>query len=412
VKYDLVIFGASSFVGKILCRYLVSEYANKKNNPKWAIAGRSKTKLIELVKELASEGLDATTLDMIVADSADEKSLQAMCKQTSVVVSTVGPYALYGELLVKTCAALGTDYCDLTGETPWVVQMIEKYEAPAKASGARIVHCCGFDSIPSDMGVWFLQNEANRRFNAPCPTVSMRVQQMKGSVSGGTVASMMNIMKEMGKSAKLRKLMANPYAMCPPDFQPKTKQDNQLLAAYDKNFQVWTAPFIMAGVNTRVVFRSNALLADAYSSTDSTFTYSEAMMMGKGTAGRIKALQFAAGLGGFAVAASVAPSRWMLEKFLPKPGEGPDRKAQEMGFFDLRFYGLTATNQELRVKVTGDRDPGYGSTAKMLGQAAMCLAFDMPKSKSSGGFWTPASLFGDLLVKRLQSQAGVQFEVL
>jgi short subunit dehydrogenase-like uncharacterized protein len=206
--------------------------------------------------------------------------------------------------------------------------------------------------------------------------------------------------------------MANPYSMCPPDFQPKTKQDNQLLAAYDKNFQVWTAPFIMAGVNTRVVFRSNSLLADAYSSTGSIFTYSEAMMMGKGTAGRIKALQFAAGLGGFAVAASVAPSRWMLEKFLPKPGEGPDRKAQEMGFFDLRFYGLTATNQELRVKVTGDRDPGYGSTAKMLGQAAMCLAFDVPKSKSSGGVWTPASLFGDLLVKRLQSQAGVQFEVL
>jgi short subunit dehydrogenase-like uncharacterized protein len=412
VKYDIIVFGASSFVGKILCRYLLSEYADKTSKPKWAIAGRSKTKLTDLIKELSSEGLQASNLEMIVADSADEKSLQAMCKQTSVVVSTVGPYALYGELLVKTCTTLGTDYCDLTGETPWVVEMIEKYEAAAKASGARIVHCCGFDSIPSDMGVWFLQNEAQKRFKAPCPTVAMRVYKIKGSASGGTIASMMNIMKEMAKSAKLRKLMANPYSMCPADFQPKTKQENQLLAAYDKNFQVWTAPFIMAGVNTRVVFRSNALLAGAYSSDASAFTYSEAMVMGKGTAGRIKALQFATGLGGFAVATSLAPSRWMLEKFLPKPGEGPDRKAQETGFFDLRFYGRTANNQEIRVKVTGDRDPGYGSTGKMLGQAAMCLVSDVPKEKNGGGFWTPASLFGNLLIERLQTQAGLQFEVL
>jgi short subunit dehydrogenase-like uncharacterized protein len=397
VKYDIVVYGATSFVGKILCRYLLA---------------RAKAKLAELVQELKDEGLDASSLKTIIADSSDEKSLRTMCKQTAVLVSTVGPYALYGEALVKICAELGTDYCDLTGETPWVVQMIEKYEATAKASGARIVHCCGFDSIPSDMGVWFLQTQAKRQFNAPCPTVTMRVKKMKGTASGGTIASILNIMKAAAKDAKLRKLMANPYAMCPEDFSPKAKQDNQLLASYDKNFKVWTAPFIMAGVNTRVVFRSNALLKGAYSATNQPFTYNEAMMMGAGTMGRIKAMQFSAGLGGFAVAAAVKPSRWLLEKFLPKPGEGPSRSEQESGFFDLRFYGRTATGNEINIKVTGDKDPGYGSTGKMLGEAAMCLAFDVTKAKKPGGFWTPASLFGNLLIKRLQSKAGLTFDVL
>jgi short subunit dehydrogenase-like uncharacterized protein len=410
--YDIVVFGATSFVGKILCRYLLTEYAGKPDAPNWAIAARSTEKLTDLVKELSAEGLDASRLKTIVADSSDENSLKAMCKQTAVLVSTVGPYALYGEILVKVCAELGTDYCDLTGETPWVAKMISRYEATAQASGARIVHCCGFDSIPSDMGVWFLQAQAKKQFNEPCPDVTMRVKKMKGTASGGTIASILNIMKEASSNVALRKLMANPYAMCPDDFAPKAKQYNQLLAAYDKNFDVWTAPFIMAGVNTRVVFRSNALLNGAYSTESTPFTYNEAMMMGSGTAGRIKAMQFSAGLGGFAIAAAIKPSRWALEKLLPKPGEGPNRQAQLDGFFDLRFHGVTASGQEVKIKVTGDQDPGYGSTGKMLGQAAMCLAFDIPKDKKSGGFWTPASLFGNLLIDRLQKQAGLTFEVI
>jgi short subunit dehydrogenase-like uncharacterized protein len=410
--YDIIVFGATSFVGKILCRYLLTEYSGKPGGPNWAIAARSSEKLTSLIKELGDEGLDATGLKTIVADSSDEKSLKAMCKQTAVLVSTVGPYALYGETLVKVCAELGTDYCDLTGETPWVAQMITKYEATAQASGARIVHCCGFDSIPSDMGVWFLQTQAKKQFDAPCPNVTMRVKKMKGTASGGTIASILNIMKEASANSELRKLLANPYAMCPPNFAPKAKQYNQLLAAYDKNFDVWTAPFIMAGVNTRVVFRSNALLMSAYSAANTPFTYNEAMMMGSGTLGRIKAMQFSAGLGGFALAAAIPPSRWALEKFLPKPGEGPNRQAQLNGFFDLRFHGVTTSGQEIKIKVTGDQDPGYGSTGKMLGQAAMCLAFDMPKGKKPGGFWTPASLFGNLLIKRLQKQAGLTFEVI
>jgi short subunit dehydrogenase-like uncharacterized protein len=410
-NYDIVLFGATSFVGKIVCRYLLSEYTGKPEALRWAIAARSQNKLADLLKELGDEGLDVTHLRTIVADSSDEKSLKVMCKQTTVLVSTVGPYALYGETLVKVCAELGIDYCDLTGETPWVARMIEKYEASAKASGARIVHCCGFDSIPSDMGVWFLQAQAKQRFKAPCSNVSMRVKKMKGTASGGTIASLLNIMKDAASDAELRKLMANPYAMCPSDFSPKGKQYNQLLAAYDKNFEVWTAPFIMAGVNTRVVFRSNALLNGAYSAAGTPFTYNEAMVMGSGTTGRIKAMQFSAGLGGFALAAAIKPSRWALEKLLPTPGEGPNRQAQLDGFYDLRFHGATAAGEVIKVKVTGDQDPGYGSTAKMLSQAALCLALDITKEKKPGGFWTPASLFGDLLIKRLQAKAGLTFEV-
>jgi short subunit dehydrogenase-like uncharacterized protein len=412
VAYDIIIFGATSFVGKIVCRYLLTEYASKANAPKWAIAARSREKLTALVQELSDEGFDTSTLKTLIADSADEKSLRAMCEQTAVLVSTVGPYALYGEALVRVCAELGTDYCDLTGETPWVAMMIEKYETTAQKSGARMVHCCGFDSIPSDMGVWFLQSEAKKRYKSPCPNVTMRVKKIKGTASGGTIASLLNVMKEVSKNPGLRKLLVNPYAMCPNDFSPKTNQENQLLAQYDKNFKVWTAPFIMAGVNTRVVLRSNALLKNAYATNGAPFTYNEAMMMGSGTIGRMKALQFSAGLGGFVLAASVKPSRWALEKFLPKPGEGPDRQAQLDGFYDLRFYGETVSGDVIKVKVTGDQDPGYGSTGKMLSQAAMCLAFDVPKNKKPGGFWTPASLFGDLLVKRLQAQAGLTFETI
>jgi short subunit dehydrogenase-like uncharacterized protein len=411
MAYDIVVFGATSFVGKILCRYLLTQQVYKTHTLRWAIAARSAPKLEALLLEFQQEGLNTAGLARILADSRDEASLRSMCTQTKVIVSTVGPYALFGETLVKVCAELGTDYCDLTGETPWVARMIATYEASAKQSGARLVHCCGFDSIPSDMGVWFLQSQARKQFGNPCSAVSMRVKQIKGTASGGTIASLLNVMKETASDKKLRQLLANPYAMCPADFVPKVKQEDHWLASYDKNFNVWIAPFIMAGVNTRVVFRTNALLNGAYSPPGTPFTYNEAMMMGKGHTGRFKAMQFSAGLGSFALAAAVKPSRWLLEKLLPKPGDGPSVDAQESGFYDLRFFGRTQSGSEIRVKVTGDKDPGYGSTAKMLGQAALCLAFDTPKAQYSGGFWTPASLFGDTLIDGLETKAGLTFSI-
>ena len=406
--FDIVVFGATSFVGQILCAYLATTYGiNKKSEPSWAAAGRSESKLRALRDSL---GPAASELALIVADANDESALRKLCSRARVVVSTVGPYALHGETLVRVCAQTGTDYCDLTGETPWIKRMIETYESQARESGARIVHCCGFDSIPSDLGVWFLQQQANKKFGKPCVNVKMRVKAMRGGASGGTVASLMNVVREAVADPELRKMLANPYSLCPPDYPTKTRQPSVRGAVFDKDFNAWSAPFVMAAINTRIVFRSNALLANAYGDQ---FTYEEAMLTGASLPGRMAALGLTAGLGGFTLAAAIPPSRWFLEKFIvPAPGEGPSPKAQEQGFFDLRFVGKTADGKELRVKVTGDRDPGYGSTGKMLGQAAACLAQDIPKTRRAGGFWTPASVFGDLLIKRLVADAGLKFELL
>src|SRR5690606_17610929 len=231
-NYDLVVFGATSFVGQILARYLLENYGADKDI-KWAIAGRSEGKLNQLKSDL---GGAAASLPVILADAADEPALRDLCGQTRVVISTVGPYALYGETLVKVCAETGTDYCDLTGEVQWIRRMIERYEAKAKESGARIVHCCGFDSIPSDMGVWFLQQQAEATFGKPCQDVRMRVKVAKGGLSGGTVASMINVAKEAGADPKLRKELANPFSICPPEHRSKTRQPSLKSAEFDKHF--------------------------------------------------------------------------------------------------------------------------------------------------------------------------------
>ncbi|MAA66320.1 MAG: saccharopine dehydrogenase [Alteromonadaceae bacterium] len=404
-QFDIIVFGATSFVGQILSRYLIEQYGLD-GNVKWAIAGRSEGKLVSLKADL---GAPAADLDIIIADASDDAQLAAMCAQTRTVISTVGPYALYGEPLVKACCEQGTHYCDLTGEVQWIREMIIKYEAQAKASGARIVHCCGFDSIPSDLGVFFLQQQAAQQFGAACPTVKMRVKAAKGGFSGGTAASLINVAKEAAADPALRKSLANPYSICPTDFRPSRRQHNVKSAEFDADFDAWTAPFVMGAINTRVVHRSNALQHAAYGEE---FGYDEAVLTGTGLKGRAAALAVTAGMGGFLVASVIKPTRWALEKFvLPKPGEGPTPKAQREGFYDLRFVGISADGKLLRTKVTGDRDPGYGSTGKMLGEAAMCLTFDLDAA-TPGGFWTPASLFGHKIIERLEANAGLRFEVM
>jgi short subunit dehydrogenase-like uncharacterized protein len=439
MKFDLIVFGATSFVGKIVCRYLLEHYGNgcDPDALRWAVAARSKQKLGELKKELEAEGFAVTGLRQVLADSSDEDSLRAMCEQTRVVISTVGPYALYGEALVKICAQGGTDYCDLTGEPQWIHNMIAHYEVDAKASGARIVHCCGFDSIPSDLGVWHLQQAAMDRYGEPCTRVRMRVKTMKGGASGGTVASLVNVVKEASGNAALRKQLKDPYSLCGAGYAPKLKQNEVRFAAYDEDFKVWVGPFVMAAINTRVVLRSNALVAPAYGEH---FMYDEAMITGTGTLGRLTAMGLAGGIAGFVMGVALPPTRWALEKFvLPPPGDGPSPAAQKKGSFDLRFSGRTESGKLIISKVTGDRDPGYGSTAKMLSEAAICLATDREKempfaprygksvrakkgasasSKTApwalqaGGFWTPASLFGDTLIERLEAKAGLSFQIL
>lgn len=412
--YDIVLFGATSFVGSILTKRMAERHGcggdtrahGDQPALKWAIAGRSKARLDALRDEL---GPSAVNLPIVIADAADEASLQAMCEQTRVVVSTVGPYALYGEPLVRACVDSGTDYCDLTGEVQWIRRMIQLYEERAKATGARIVHCCGFDSVPSDMGVWHLQQEAIERFGQPCLQVKMRVKAAKGGLSGGTIASLMNVVKEAASNKALRKELANPFSLCPPDHRSVRRQPNVKTAEYDPDLEVWLAPFVMASINTRVVHRSNALQEALYGTE---FQYDEATMTGRGLKGRARALAMAGALGGFTLATVIKPTRWALERFvLPEPGEGPDRKTQEKGFYDLRFIGRTEGGQMITTRVAGQGDPGYGSTSRILAQAAECLAFDMDDSKP-GGFWTPASLFDGKLLERLKRNAAMTFEVL
>ncbi len=404
--YDLVLFGATSFVGQITFRYLYETYGLG-GDLKWAIAGRSETKLNEIKQQLGREAAQVPTL---IANSNDESSLLALCQQTGLILTTVGPYALYGEALIKVCAEQGVDYCDLSGEVQWIAPMIEKYEAVAQASGARIVNCCGFDSVPSDLGVYFLQQQAQKQFKQPCTQIKLRIKSMRGGLSGGTIASMLNAAKTFTKQPEMRKVLGNPYALCQNRVTPDVRQVSVNSATYDEHYKVWLAPFIMAAINTRIVFRSNALLEGYYGEQ---FQYDEAMMTGKGAAGWFLAQGITAAIASFFMAGAITPTRWFMEKFfLPAPGEGPTEESQTNGFYDFRFLGTTADGKKLEVKVTGDRDPGYGSTAKIIAEASLCLINDIPKSAKPGGFWTPATAMGDALVKRLQANAGLTFDVL
>jgi short subunit dehydrogenase-like uncharacterized protein len=402
--YDFVVFGATSFVGQILVRYLLEEFGCK-GELHWAAAGRSRPKLESLRADL---GAEARQLPLLVADAADPTALRKLCRQSRLIVSTVGPYALHGEPLVHACAETGTDYCDLTGEVHWIRRMIATYEEQARESGARIVHCCGFDSIPFDLGVHFLQREAQARFQQPCTTVKMRVKSMRGGFSGGTIASVMNIVKEVAADPALRRELADPYSLCPAGYAPRVRQHNVKFAEYDTDFAAWTAPFIMSALNTRIVQRTNALQRQAYGRE---FRYDEAILTGRGLRGQATAAAVTTGLAAFMGAGAIGPARKLLARFLPAPGEGPSPEAQRKGGYDLRFLGRTSDGRTLRVRVTGDRDPGYGSTARMLGQAAACFRQDVA-ADVPGGFWTPASLFGDRLLPRLQQRAGLAFTVL
>lgn len=408
-NFDLVLYGASSFVGQILAAELFQRYGCERGL-KWALAGRSQAKLESVRTAL---GAAAAGLPLLLADAADSAALQQLCRQTRVVVSTVGPYALYGEPLVQACAESGTDYCDLTGEVQWIRRMLDRYENTAQRTGARIVHCCGFDSVPSDLGVWFLQQQALKRLGEPLTRIQMRVAKMRGGFSGGTVASLLQVVREASRDAGVRRMLANPYSLCPASEVPRPRQLDLRFARHDPIARSWTAPFVMSGINSRIVQRSQALgLGAGDPACSPALQYDEAVLTGPGLAGRIKAVGVASALVGFMTAAAVPPSRWLLQKlFLPGPGEGPSPEAQRKGGYDLRFHGASASGKTLRLKLTGERDPGYGSTARILAEAASCLALDLP-TRTPGGFWTPARLFGQKLVDRLQANAGLRFELL
>ncbi|WP_352336363.1 saccharopine dehydrogenase NADP-binding domain-containing protein [Psychrobacter sp. 16-MNA-CIBAN-0192] len=407
--YTLILYGATSFVGQITARYLADFLSGQEHQDiKWAIAGRNLDKLEKLQAQIIEE--NDVKIDIIIADSDDAVSLDKMTAQTKVMISTVGPYLKYGEPLIKSCVENGTDYVDLTGEAIFIKDMLDKYQHQAQQSGARIVNSCGFDSIPSDLGVYFTQQQSEANFNTPCDTIHMRVKAAKGGLSGGTLASMATIFEEVGQNKARRQQLSNPYLLNNDNNAPNVRQDNINKPQYDTKHGRWLAPFIMATINTRIVHRSNQLLSYEYGRE---FKYDEAMWMQDGVKGQLISYGMSAGILGFVTAMTFKRSREFLSNHvLTKSGDGPSKSEQDNGYFDLRFFGKTTNNETIATKVTGNKDPGYGSTSQMLAQAALCLAEDISKNDIKGGFWTPASAMGDKLIERLKNHAGITFEVI
>ena len=402
-EFDVIVVGATGFTGALVAEYLCDRYGIG-GKLRWGAAARNETKLAALRRSLGSA---AASLPVIVADTLDAGAMRELAARTRVVLTTVGPYARYGSELVAACAERGTHYCDLAGEVQWIRRMIDAHDATARRSGARIVHCCGFDSIPMDIGAWFLQQEARQRYGAYCESIVLLVRAMKGGASGGTMASMMNVVREARADREVARVLARPYSLNPQDEQRGPDRGDQRGIRYDPEANSWTAPFIMATVNTRVVRRSHALLGYPWGES---FRYREAIQTGRGAQGWFRSAMITAGLAGLAGAASFGWSRGLLEKFvLPKPGTGPDAVAREKGFFNLEQIGRLADGRQIRGKITGDRDPGYGSTSKMLAESAVCLALD--DLDSDAGVLTPAAAMAAPLLGRLRDNAGLSFEI-
>jgi short subunit dehydrogenase-like uncharacterized protein len=401
-KFDIIIWGATGFTGQLVVQYLSDNYGVG-GSLRWAIAGRNQQKLEQLRTHCLPKD-QRELLPVIIADSQDPASLKALVAQTRVLCTTVGPYAKYGTALVAACAEGGVDYCDLTGEVPWMAQMIEDYQDIAHSSGARIVHTCGFDSIPSDLGTWFLQQAMLDKHGVYASHVKARVGRNRGAASGGTIASMLNMMEQAKEDPSMRKLLADPYSLYPSGTPAGKDGKDQRGAVKDPDFKKWTFPFVMAMVNTRVVRRSNALQDLAWGAD---FRYDESQLAPSRRIAVRNALAGGAGI----IALALGPTRRLAQRFLPKPGEGPDKAAREAGYYEIYFHGVHPSDRskDMRVKVTGDMDPGYGSTSKMLSEAAVCLAQD--KLQVGGGCWTPASALNDKLIDRLVARAGLTFDV-
>ena len=386
-KYDIVVYGATGFTGQLVAEYLAGHYRDDKQL-KWAMAGRSLDKL-KAVREAIGASADTP---LIAADSGDVASLKAMIAQTRLVISTVGPYQLYGADLLAACAASGTDYVDLCGEPVWMRQMIDAQQANAQQSGARIVFSCGFDSLPFELGVFFCQEEAKKVFGAPAHRVKGRVRAMKGTFSGGTYASIKATFAAAAKDLSLVAMLKNPFVLTPGFEGPKQPPGNK--PAFDEELKSWTAPFVMSTINTRSIHRSNMLMGFPYGRD---FVYDEMVLTGAGEQGAANAKLV------------MAANNKMAASDGPKPGEGPSKEERENGSYDLLFVALAPDGRQVHAAVRGDRDPGYGSTSKMIAECAICLLRDAPEVPA--GIWTPGAAMGDRLIKRLVTHAGMTFTV-
>ncbi|MEO1651985.1 MAG: saccharopine dehydrogenase NADP-binding domain-containing protein [Bacteroidota bacterium] len=396
-EFDIIVWGASGFTGKLVAEYLYGKYGVNQS-VKWAMAGRNQEKLEKVRAEVADQNVP-----LIIADSHDEASLNAMVQKAKVICTTVGPYGKYGAPLVDACVKHQTHYCDLAGEVPFIRQSIDQHHETAKSQGTRIVHSCGFDSIPSDMGVYFIQKQAQAKTGGPASQIKMRVKAFKGGLSGGTYASINDTMEKAQQDNSLYSVLLNPYGLNPQgELEGPDKPDLQSIE-YDDKAKTWIFPFIMAGINTRIVRRSNAVAGYPYGKE---FRYEEATMAGDGEEGKNRAMQEGMRLKAM-MSKPGSAEKAEVNKRMPKPGEGPSKAEREAGFYDLKFFTTFQDGSTGLGTVYGDRDPGYGSTSKMLAETAICLAQD--ELPSEGGVLTPSTAMGDALLKRLEDNAGLTF---
>jgi short subunit dehydrogenase-like uncharacterized protein len=393
--FDIVIHGASGFTGRLVAEYMAQRHPNGGNveGLRWAMGGRDAAKLAAVRDEI---GAPADT-PLVVTDLQDAASLAQLMQRTRLVLSTVGPYQLYGNELLAACANGGVHYVDLCGEPAWMRQMIDVHQAAAQASGARIVFSCGFDSIPFDLGVFYLQQAFRQRFGHAASRVCCRVRKMKGTFSGGTAASLKATMAAAAQDPRVLDWLRSPFSLTPGFEGPKQPSGNKPMvdeALGQFNGEgVWVAPFVMAAINTKNVHRSNFLMSQAYGAD---FVYDEMLITGPGAKGE-------------QIAQAVAGDKSLGGEGGPKPGEGPSKAERDSGFYDLLFLGEDAQGNRLRAVVKGDRDPGYGSTSKMIAESAVCLLRDA--GTLAGGIWTPAPAMGEKLIARLQANAGLSFAI-
>jgi short subunit dehydrogenase-like uncharacterized protein len=411
-SFDVVVFGATGFTGRLVAEYM-AEHAGR-FGVRWAMAGRSKDKLESVRKELSARVPSAANVPIRVADSLDRAALESLVPETRVVCTTVGPYARYGREVVAACARHGVSYCDLAGEATFVRAMIDEHHETARSSHARIVTSAGFDSIPSDLGTYMAWEHARRVHGEDLDWVKVFVRKLRGKTSGGTIASGLGLVDAIKKDPAVRRLIRNPHALDPePAEAPRDPfEDDQRGVRFDHDLASWTAPFVMAAVNTRIVRRSHALRRENGAlGYGRRFRYQEAMSFRPGPRGLLGASAVTAAIAGFFVAAAAGPTRALLERtFLPTPGEGPSREEIEGGFFEMQVLARTESGRRLRGEVAGTRDPGYGETAKMLSESAFCLAKDEGRLEPRYGILTPASSMGTTLLERLRT-AGMTFEI-
>ena len=385
-EFDVIVFGASGYTGKLVAEYMGKEYGNDESI-RWAIAGRNKDKLSSVKKDLNLN----ERVSIIEVDSTNKDSLDSMTSSAKCILTTVGPYQLYGSSLVQSCSENGTDYVDLTGEPGWMYEMINTHQDTAKKSGARIVFSCGFDSIPFDLGVYFVQQAAQEKYGKPAKHVRGRVKAMNGEFSGGTIASLGATMATLKEKPELIQVLSNPFSLTEGFEGPAQLDDSKVLL--DEKLNMWVAPFVMAPINTKNIHRSNALLGHAYGED---FCYDEMMIAGEGEEGK-------------QIADAMNSSNPMGGDNLPQPGEGPSKESREQGNYDVLFFA-DFDEGSIEARVTGDMDPGYGSTSKMIAESALCLIQDC--EDLSGGMYTPAPAMGEKLIKRLTKNAGLTFDIL